>query len=60
MPEWKDPTALEHWLEKHRPDLLDEWHVEASEYLDLDEWLEREHWIVLLHFHRHEREEEAQ
>lgn len=39
--------AFEQWLLQNHPDLFEEWELEASEFLDLDEWLDRQHYWVL-------------
>lgn len=38
---------FEKWVIETYPDLFSEWELEVSEYLDLDEWLEMEHFGVI-------------
>lgn len=42
-----DTYAFEQWLLHNHPDLFDEWELEACEWLELDEWLWKEHYEVL-------------
>lgn len=38
---------FEQWLLQTYPGLFSEWELEACEWLDLDEWLDKEHYRVL-------------
>ena len=39
--------AFEAWILENYPDLFEEWEVDASHLLDLDEWLDQEYYYVL-------------
>ena len=40
------PMRLEEWMMANFPDGFSEWELTASEWLDLDEWLEMEYYDV--------------
>ena len=53
-----EQIAFEEWVIKTYPDLFNEWEVNVAEYIDLNEWLEQEHYSVIdawrqLHQRRH-------
>lgn len=48
-----DTYRFEQWLLETHPALFAEWESEASEWLDLDEWLDREHYYVLVEWQKH-------
>lgn len=39
--------VFEQWLLETHPELFTEWELEACEWLDLDKWLDKEHYQVL-------------
>lgn len=50
-----DTYRFEQWLLEMYPDLFTEWELEASQWLDLDEWLAREHYHVLDEWWKHRK-----
>ena len=50
---------FERWVIETHPQLFSEWETEAAEYIDLDDWMEREHCYVTAawrHLHRGKQE----
>lgn len=48
-----NPFAFEQWLGANRPELWEEWELEASHLLDVDEWIQHEHWQVWDEWRKH-------
>jgi len=46
-------AAFERWVETTYPDVFSEWETEASEFLDLHEWLDYAHPHVLQAWREH-------
>jgi hypothetical protein len=46
---------FEEWLEKFYPETWSEWELEASEWIELDEFLERHHYEILGEWEHYER-----
>jgi len=42
-----DTYAFEQWLLATHEDLFEEWELEACEWIELDDWLDKEHYEVL-------------
>jgi hypothetical protein len=50
-----DPEELEKWLEKYYPRVWSDWEDEASEWIELDEFMVRHHYAILEEWEHYER-----